>query len=84
MRRQRMSFMPIMNAFCQFLFLGHTIECVKRTSIFVFQQKLPRPQPAVDGSVLLTVNVQVVFTLPQVPPLLHFPNGVPFSIFNVD
>ncbi len=54
------------------------------TSIFVFQKELPGPKPAVDGGILLTVNVQVVITLPEMPPLLHLSNGVAFSILHKD
>ena len=54
------------------------------TSVFVFQKELPGPKPAVDGGILLTVNVQVVFTLPEMPPLLHLSDGFAFSILNED
>lgn len=54
------------------------------TSIFVFQKELPGPKPAVDGGILLTVNVQVVITLPEMPPLLHLSNGGAFSILHKD
>ena len=54
------------------------------TSIFVFQQKLPCPQATVDCRELLTVYVQVVITLPEVPSLLHLPNGVSFPILDKD
>lgn len=54
------------------------------TSIFVFQKEFPGPQPTVDSGILLTVNVQVVITLPEMPPLLHLSNGVAFSILHKD
>lgn len=54
------------------------------TSIFVFQKELPSPQPTVDSGILLTVNVQVVVTLPQMPPLLDLSNGVAFPVLHKD
>ncbi len=54
------------------------------TSIFVFQKELPGPQPTVDSGILLTVNVQVVITLPEMPPLLNLSNGIAFPILHKD
>ena len=54
------------------------------TSILVFQQKLPGPQPTVDGCILLPVDVQVIVSLPQMPSLLNFPNGVALPILHID
>jgi len=52
------------------------------TSIFVFQKEFPGPQPTVDSGILLTVNVQVVITLPKMPALLNLSNGVAFPILH--
>lgn len=54
------------------------------TSLLVLQQELPGPQAAIDSCILLPVDVQVIVPLPQVPPLLHFPNGVALAILHKD
>lgn len=61
----------------------HVSKCSRLlTTIFVFQQKLPRPEAAVDCGVLLAINVQVVVSLPKVPSLLHFSDGVAFTVLH--
>ncbi len=64
--------------------LTHSTLSQGITSIFVFQKELPGPQTTVDSGILLTVNVQVVITLPEMPPLLHLSNGVAFPILHKD
>ena len=54
------------------------------TSILVFQQELPGPKTTIDGCILLAVDVEVIIALPQMPPLLHFPNGVALAVLHKD
>lgn len=60
---------------------AHTARLL--TSLFILQQKLPRPKPAVDCGILLAVDVQVIVALPEMPSLLHFSYGVAFPVLHI-
>ena len=53
------------------------------TTISILQQKLPSPQPTIDCGILLAIDVQVIVTLPEVPPLLHFSDGAPLPVLHI-